>query len=130
MRSLPLLLAALICAGTAAAQTTPAVAEGPGIWRLISLNGESPQNPITLAFTDDGRIAGQAPCNTYFAAAKVDESRITVSDIGATRRACPGLDEEGRYLHALSRVVLIERQGVRLTLSGHGVHLEFATPLN
>lgn len=130
MRGLALFFAALACGGTAAAQSPPAVTEGPGIWRLIGLNGTPPRAAITLAFAGDGRIAGQAPCNTYFAAADVEEPRISISGIGATRRACDGLDEEGRYLHALSRVVLIERQGLRLTLSGDGVRLDFAMPVN
>jgi heat shock protein HslJ len=130
MRILTVLAVILSVGSTAGAQTGPSVAEGPGVWRLIGLNGEPPKNTITLAFTNDGRIAGQAPCNTYFAAATVEGERIAISGIGATRRACDGLDEEGRYLQALSRVTRIERQIVRMTLTAPGVQLDFATPLN
>lgn len=132
MRLIVVLAAALAvgCTATAESPPGPSIAEGPGVWRLIGLNGETPRNVITLAFAEDGRIAGQAPCNTYFAAARVEDSRIAVSDIGATRRACDGLDEEGRYLDALSRVTRIERRLPMLTLSGDGVRLDFAMPMN
>lgn len=132
MRLLPILVAALLAGCVAAGDTppAPAPAQGPGIWRLVAIDGAPPRATITLAFAEGGRVVGEAPCNTYFAATRIDGDRIAVSDIGATRRACDRLDEEGRYLNALSRVTRIERRGVMMVLSGGGARLEYATPVN
>ena len=94
-------------------------------WHLTSLNGTVISEPVTLTFPEKGRIAGQAPCNSYFATQTAPLPWFEVGPIGATKRACPSLALEGRYFQALAAANLIERQGDVLLLSGEGVTLEF-----
>ncbi|MFN4157513.1 MAG: META domain-containing protein [Gemmobacter sp.] len=128
MRTLTTLALALIT--TACVAQTPPAAEGPGIWRLVSLNGEMPGALVTLAFPEPGRLAGQGPCNRYFGAVEGAPPAFAAMGIGATRMACDRLDEEGRYFDALSRVTTVEMGPARMTLTGPGVRLDFATPMN
>lgn len=43
----------------------------------------------TILLGEDGRIAGQAPCNRYTGSYELDGTRISTGDIGVTARACP-----------------------------------------
>ena len=60
---------------------------------------------ITLTF-EDGKIAGSAGCNQYFA--NVDESspgRVTFGPVGATRKACSPerMDAEQLFVDRLGK---------------------------
>ncbi|QYK43174.1 MAG: META domain-containing protein [Paracoccaceae bacterium] len=107
------------------------VAEGPGVWRLIALNGEGPPDVVvTLAFPEPGRLAGQGPCNRYSGSVTGTAPAFRAGPVMATRMACPALEFESRYFAALSQVDRIETDGVRMALTGPGTVLEYATPLD
>lgn len=107
-----------------------AVAEGPGVWRLVSLNDVAPQGPVTLTLAEPGRIAGQGPCNRYSGAVSIDGTDFAAGPIAATRMACDRLDEEQAYFAALAAVTTLDQSGPQLVLTGPDLRLEFAMPVN
>ncbi len=86
-------------------------------WLLIQMNGEPIVPDITLTFPEKGRIAGRAPCNTYFASQTAPLPWFEVSGIASTKRACPNLKLETAYFQTLDSMTLIERKGDTLLLS-------------
>ena len=95
-------------------------------WVLAQMKGETITTPITLTFPEKGKIAGQAPCNRYFAAQNAPLPWFEVGAIGATKRACPKLKLETTYFQTLTKMTLIERTGDTLLLSSDGTEtLEF-----
>lgn len=123
-----ILILSLLAATPALAQ--PSVAEGPGVWRLVSLNGAAPQGVVTLTLAEPGRIAGQAPCNRYSGAVTIDGTAFAAGPIAATRMACDRLAEEAAYFDALAKVTTMEQAGAMMVLTGPDVRLDFATPVN
>ena len=100
---------------------TPAVNLEGTSWVLATLNGQPAQSNTTLMFEPGGRMGGDAPCNRYFGSfAQGAGVALTFSQIGATRRACPALSEEGAYFQALEQTTefRIGREGDFLALFG------------
>ncbi|WP_457673666.1 META domain-containing protein [Thiolapillus sp.] len=92
-------------------------------WRLESMNGDpiDEDRKITLEY-EDGKIRGQAGCNSYFGELKpVRESgqAITIGPLGSTRKACPEevMKREADYLQRLGSVTGFSFNGQRLVLS-------------
>ncbi|MEJ6709805.1 MAG: META domain-containing protein [Amylibacter sp.] len=97
---------------TISGQSTPA-----DTWHLMQMNGNPIAAEITLTFPEQGRIAGRAPCNTYFASQTAPLPWFEVTAIASTKRACPELELEGSYFKTLESMTLIERTGTKLLLS-------------
>lgn len=96
------------------------------VFALTRFNGKSVGEEITITFPEEGKIAGQAPCNSYFAAQKAPLPWFEAGPIAATRRACPALELETQYFDALGQMTLVERTGDVLILSTEGADsLEF-----
>jgi putative lipoprotein len=75
--------------------------------------------PSTLVFDAAERISGRAACNQYFGTVERGEGgRLVLKPAGATRMACPGLvmDQERRFLEALSTITAYRREGTTLLL--------------
>ncbi|HMO08268.1 MAG TPA: META domain-containing protein [Paracoccaceae bacterium] len=128
--ALAALLLSLAACTVEAPPPEPAVPEGPGTWRLVGLNGTPPGGAVTLRFDDGGRFAGQGPCNRYFGTYTGSAPAFRAGPVGATQMACDRLEEEGRYFAALSAVTRIERTGAMMVLTGPGVRLDYAMPVN
>jgi putative lipoprotein len=47
-----------------------------------------PEPRATLRIDETGRIGGRGPCNGYFANAKIDGTKLTIGQAGATMMAC------------------------------------------
>ncbi|WP_299847026.1 META domain-containing protein [uncultured Roseovarius sp.] len=86
-------------------------------WKLITLNGDPFPARATLQLGPDGKITGQASCNRYFGTQTAPYPWFSVKNVGATRLACPALDQETIYLTALSEMTLSEVAGDTLILS-------------
>lgn len=86
-------------------------------WRLVEIDGAKVTERMTLRLGEKGEVTGQAPCNTYFATQTAPYPWFSVENIGATRRACPALAEETRYLKVLAEMTLSEVAGETLILS-------------
>jgi heat shock protein HslJ len=89
-------------------------------WQLTQMNGDPILTKITMTFPEKGRIAGRAPCNNYFASQTAPLPWFEVSEIGATKMACPDLKLENTYFKTLQAMTLIERAGDTLLLSNDG----------
>lgn len=102
-----LMLAALVAAGCA--QEPLAVVQSPlpsktltgQTWVLDSLGTEAVTVPVTATFAE-GQVTGVAPCNSFVGAFQGTGEPLRIGPLAATRRACPNLDLENRFLAALS----------------------------
>ena len=65
---------------------------------------------VTLDFSNDGQISGNAGCNHYFASSTLKGTTITIGPGGSTEMYCvtPGvMDQESAYLSLLSQAKII-----------------------
>ena len=100
---------------------------GPDVtWRLVSLDGASYTASATLRFTEDSRIAGDAPCNAYSGPQEGSYPAFAPGPVVATRRACPELEAESAFFTALGEMTEAQIAGDSLTLSGeNGSEMRF-----
>jgi len=87
------------------------------LWVLQELDGAAFPARATLTFPERGKIAGQAPCNSYRASMESPYPWFRAGPIAATRRACPELDAERRFLESLAAMTQSEVLGGTLILS-------------
>src|SRR5262249_40415121 len=61
-----------------------------GNWNVVQIDGKPvlSGSEVTLAFGDDGMIAGKASCNRYFGKFTLTGESLTVSGSGVTRMMC------------------------------------------
>ncbi len=85
-------------------------------WTLVELDGSPFTKTATLSFPERGKIAGQAPCNRYFATMEAPYPWFEAGPIGATRMACPDLDLETKFLATLAEMTQSEVSGDTLVL--------------
>lgn len=74
---------------------------------------------ITAVFGEDGKVAGSAGCNNYFATYTVNGTAMTIGTAGSTRMACPDegiMKQESTYLMLLGTVAAFTIEGDRLSL--------------
>ncbi|WP_298298093.1 META domain-containing protein [uncultured Litoreibacter sp.] len=96
------------------------------VFTLRSINGEPFNARATITFPEEGKIAGQGPCNSYSAIQEVPYPWFKAGPILATKRACPDLDAESLYFKTLSDMTLSEVSGIHLILStAEGEKMEF-----
>jgi heat shock protein HslJ len=77
-------------------------------------------SPVTLEFSNDGRITGSAGCNHYFAGYGMKGTTITIGQAGSTEMYCAVtgvMDQESAYLALLSRAASVTAGNDRLTLA-------------
>lgn len=97
-------------------ETVSGQTEGADIWVLATMN-EAPVAPrVTITFPEEGRIAGQAPCNSYFGDQTVPLPWFEVKGLGSTKMACPELGLEVQYFSLLQKMTTAEIIGDTLVL--------------
>lgn len=86
--------------------TAPELLDTP--WRIIWLDGkpfvaEDVPKPAEVTFDKkEHRVHGSSGCNRFFGTYSLQGSSLTLSQLGATRMACPtGMDKEQQILAAL-----------------------------
>jgi len=95
-------------------------------YALVSLDGVAFAETATISFPNPGEVAGQAPCNRYFASQTLPYPWFGLEGIGATRMACPSLEAEAAFFDALENMTLAEVAGDTLLLSNpSGRQMEF-----
>jgi heat shock protein HslJ len=108
-------------------ETSQNVAAGIGgsVWSLdndsIDVDVPDGMEPITLAFSTDGSVAGHAGCNNYTGAYTItDDGGLTFAEPAVTRMACEDdvMAVEAAYLGELVQVTSYEIDGDQLSLSG------------
>lgn len=91
-------------------------------WALVSMDGEAlaEGEPPTMTLAEDGRIAGFGGCNRYFGAYELEGDKLEVSDLGATKMACPPpqMGLEDRFFECLEAARYLTLEGSQLTLTG------------
>lgn len=102
-------LFALSACDSEAPETAAMLAPG-GSYLVSQIDGTPAPEGVTLEIPEAGRIAGQAPCNRYFAGFEQDGATLAISAAGATRMAC--LDDgrmaaETAFLTALEAVTTV-----------------------
>lgn len=118
---IPLLATAALLAACQPDETLTAyVGDTSDTWQLTEFNGKPAEMKATLRFPEPGKIAGQAPCNSYSAALTVPYPWVEVGPIAQTKRACAALDKERLYFTALRAMTLAEVSGDLLLLSNDG----------
>jgi heat shock protein HslJ len=91
------------------------------IWVLEFINGEEfikgeqDTHPIIEIYLEEGRVHGNAGCNTINGTVIVSENKIAFSEIITTEMACPG-DIEQRFLTTLQNVDNYKIEKLRLYL--------------
>ncbi len=122
----PLLLRAmlfclpLVAAGCAGVSAAPAPVLVGTEWRLEQVGGRDvpAASQATLGFPESGRVAGNGSCNRFFGTYTQTGQKISFSQMGSSRMACPGTasDQEARYLAALQKAVGFELEASRLVI--------------
>ena len=78
-----------------------------GTWVVEDIMGGGiiDDSRVTLVFTD-GRIGGQASCNSYTGTYSPEDGKLSIGDTGVTMMACPEavMNQERRFLDALASV--------------------------
>jgi heat shock protein HslJ len=75
---------------------------------------------ITAVFDEDGRVAGSAGCNRYFASYNVTGSSVAIGPVGSTKMYCNGpgvMQQESMYLASLGKTKTFAITGGRLSLA-------------
>lgn len=119
--------------------TTPDVSTTPdlpdGSWQLIEYGPAGtpiavvPGSNVTITLDPDGKISGNASCNSYFGSYTLDGQSITISGVGSTEMACADeklMQQEAAYLAALQAATGIGLAGDTLTIDYAGGQLRFS----
>lgn len=128
MKAITLLTAAaLLPAACDRDETLTGYGAADRLWTLQSLDGAPFPARATLTFPEPGRLAGQAPCNSFSGPQAAPYPWFDTGPLVTTRRACPDLAQETAFLSALEAMTLAEVQGDVLILSTEeGRELVFA----
>ena len=92
-------------------------------WKLIELKGqavktEAGQREIKLTLRGENKVTGFAGCNSFFGSYTFDESKITISQLAASRKFCTEtMDMETLFLKTLTEVAGYKIIGQTLHLS-------------
>lgn len=87
-------------------------------WHLTTLDGAPvvAGTMVTASFTDEGRVAGSAGCNSYFGSVQADGGRLAVGSLGSTLMACAEavMRQETAYLTAFQAARVYSVRGGEL----------------
>jgi len=108
-RYLPIAIVATLVTGCANQHEQPPFDELNELtaheWVLEDINNQGiiDNSRVTLNFGDEGRVAGKASCNRYFAVYSVDGETLNIQQAATTMMACPEalVNQELRCLDAL-----------------------------
>ena len=96
------------------------------VWRLAAIGTAPVDAGITIRFPEQGRVAGDGPCNSYTAAQTAPLPWIDIGPVIATRRACAELTQEVRYFALLGRMAFVEVLGDTILMTAEdGTALTF-----
>ncbi len=87
------------------------------VFVLQTINGDPFPARAAITFPEEGRIAGEGPCNGFSASQNQPYPWFEAGPIAATKRACPDLDAEAQFFRSLSEMGLSEVSGPNLILS-------------
>ncbi|TRD23455.1 META domain-containing protein [Palleronia caenipelagi] len=115
MRHTPIILTAAALIALAGCQTkdetVAGYADATETYLLESIDGVPFDGRATLTFPEEGKIAGQAPCNSYRADLKAPYPWFETSAIAMTRKACIDMNAEAAFTEALNAMTQSEISG-------------------
>jgi heat shock protein HslJ len=86
-----------------------------GLQAVVSLLRDT---SITLAFSEEGRVAGNAGCNNYMGTFTHGDGTITFTALASTKKLCPApegvMAQEAQFLKALESAATYRMDGDRL----------------
>lgn len=103
-------------------ETVAAYGAADQTWVLQEIDGHPFKASALLRFPEEGRIAGNAPCNSYNGTLSAPYPWFEVRDLNATRAACAGLEAEGFFFAALLAMTQSEVSGDVLILRNEDGH--------
>lgn len=86
-------------------------------WALESLDGKTFAEEASIGFPEEGKIEGNAPCNTFFGSQTAPYPWFKAEGIGATRMACASMAQETAFFAALGNMTIAEVSGDTLILT-------------
>lgn len=107
----------LTAAGCYGDETVSGYATAEATYVLKELNGEPFNARATITFPEQGKVAGEGPCNSWIAEQSAPYPWIRLGPVTTTRMSCPDLHTETGFFAALSAVTLAEFSGPALLLS-------------
>lgn len=88
-------------------------------WEIQSINSvKIDSSRIYLLFEDDGKLRGNAGCNSLGGKYEASAGNIILTNIITTKMACPDLDKENLFLRAIQKSETYKILGSTLTISG------------
>ncbi|WP_209598890.1 META domain-containing protein [Ruegeria sp. HKCCSP351] len=103
-------------------ETVAAYGAADRTWALQEIDGQPFAASALLWFPEEGRITGNAPCNSYDGMLNAPYPWFEIQDLRATRAACAGLEAEGVYFAALLAMTQSEVSGDVLILRNEDGH--------
>ncbi|KUJ77462.1 META domain-containing protein [Ruegeria profundi] len=103
-------------------ETVAAYGAADTTWALQEIDGQPYKASALLRFPEQGRIEGNAPCNSYSGTLTAPYPWFEIADLTATRAACAGLEAEGFYFAALMAMTQSEVSGNVLILRNDAGH--------
>jgi heat shock protein HslJ len=99
-------------------------------WQLMEIANKAVSDNLTkrvnISFDAEGKVTGQAPCNRYFASWEQNGQQLSIQQVGATKMACPDLQQEQAFFAQLAKVDGFEiKQTILLLKQGDEVLLSF-----
>ncbi|MBG9999258.1 META domain-containing protein [Pseudoalteromonas sp. NSLLW24] len=111
-----------LCVGCASTGTVTSEQLKYTQWQLSRVDGLAipPSFNASMSFIEALQVNGFAGCNKFFGEGSLEESNLTVSKLGMTRKSCgEDLDEfEQQLLQALKQGVELKMQGQQLVMQG------------
>lgn len=91
-----------------------------GSWVLSTIAGGDisalfTNNKPTMEIAEDGKIIGNAGCNSYRTAYTLEGKTITFSPVASTKMACPSLKGEGLFTSLLATPLQVSAEGDKLS---------------
>ncbi len=103
-------------------ETVAAYGASDRSWVLQEIDGQPFEASALLQFPEEGKIAGNAPCNSYNGTLNAPYPWFEIKDLAATRAACVALEAEGMYFAALLAMTQSEVSGDVLILRNEDGH--------
>lgn len=103
-------------------ETVAAYGASDRSWVLQEIDGQPFEASALLQFPEEGKIAGNAPCNSYNGTLNAPYPWFEIKDLAATRAACATLEAEGMYFAALLAMTQSEVSGDVLILRNEDGH--------
>lgn len=98
---------------------------------LIDIIWTQADSPITIEFTTDGQVSGQASCNSYFGSYTLDGGSLISGPVGSTEMWCEGLmEQETAFLQKLQAATGLTVAENRLTIHTPDGDMVFAPAEN